>query len=76
MQTTTMRVATTTRDALAQIAEHELGGVSLDEALRTILFHYRTAVALARLAADAEALDEYRDEVQNLAETDVAVSEW
>lgn len=74
---TTMRVSVPTRDALARVAEDELGGVSLDEALRIVLFEHQTATALARLAADPTALDEYRAEAAELADADVAVvEEW
>ena len=74
---TTMRVSVPTRDALARVAEVELGGVSLDEALRIVLFEHQTATALARLAADPNALDEYRAEAAELADADVAVvEEW
>jgi hypothetical protein len=40
-----MRVTTENRDALAQIAGGELGGVSLDEALRIVLFEHQTRTA-------------------------------
>lgn len=73
---TTMRVSPPNRDALARIAEEELGGVSLDEALRIVLFERDTEAALARLNADEEAREDYRREAQGLAETDVAVREW
>lgn len=76
MTQTSIRVSPGNRDALAGIARDELGGVSLDEALRIVLFEHRTAAALARLAADPAALEDYRDEAQELAETDVQVSEW
>jgi len=73
---TTMRVSTPNRDALARIAERELGGVSLDEALRIVLFERETAVALARLAADPDAVAEYAGEARSLAEANSAVLEW
>jgi hypothetical protein len=73
---TTMRVSVPTRDALARIAQDELGGVSLDEALRIVLFEHQTATALARLAADPAASDEYRREAAAIAEADVSVEEW
>lgn len=72
---TTMRVSTTTRDTLARIAQDEMGGVSLDEALRTVLFQHETAVALRRLAADPEMAEDYFNEAQALAEVDVEVNE-
>jgi hypothetical protein len=71
-----MRVSVPTRDALARIAAEELGGVSLDEALRIVLFEHETGSALARLAAESDALDDYRAEARSLAEVDTAVAEW
>jgi hypothetical protein len=65
-----------TREALAHIAEDELGGVSLDEALQIVLFEHQTTKALARLAADPEAMDEYRGESASIAEADELVVEW
>lgn len=72
---TTMRVSVPTRDALAEIAEVELGGVSLDEALSMVLFEHRTALAIARLADSGE-LAEYQAEALSLAEVEVETSEW
>ncbi|MDA8262196.1 MAG: hypothetical protein M0Z47_05120 [Actinomycetota bacterium] len=63
------------RDALAQIASTELGGVSLDEALRVVLFEHRSRAALARLAAAPDAADSYLVESAQLAEVDAAVEE-
>lgn len=71
-----MRVSVPTRDELARVAEDELGGVSLDEALQVVLFEHKTATALTRLAADPEALDDYRAEAGALADVDVEVAEW
>jgi hypothetical protein len=75
---TSMRVSVPTRDALAKVAEDELGGVSLDEALQVVLFEHQTAAALTRLAAEPGALDDYRSEAAQLAEVDVDVvgGEW
>lgn len=73
---TTMRVSVPTRDELARVAEEELGGVSLDEALRIVLFEHRSAAAVARLMADPEALADYQAEAGDLAEADVQVAEW
>jgi hypothetical protein len=70
-----MRVTVSNRDALARIAETELGGVSLDEALRIVLFEHATRVALAKLAADPTAAGGYATEAASLAETDTAVTE-
>ena len=71
---TSIRVTAATRDALARIAEHELGGVSLDEALRVVLFEHQTRVALARLASNPDMADDYLSEAAGLAEVDVAVT--
>ncbi|MFK4091091.1 hypothetical protein ACI2LF_43700 [Kribbella sp. NPDC020789] len=73
---TTMRVSVPTRDALARVAEDDLGGVSMDEALQIVLFEHQTARALARLAADPEALSEYRAEAESLESVDVEIAEW
>lgn len=67
-----MRVEVGNRDQLAQIAAQELGGVSLDEALRVLLFEHRTRVALARLAAEPAAAADYMTEASVLAEVDPA----
>ena len=65
-----MRVAAENRDALARIAD-ELGGISLDEALHTILFEHQCHAALARLTPEEHA--SYLAEAQQLAEVDIAV---
>lgn len=72
---TSMRVAQETRDALARVASEELGGVSLDEALRTVLFEHQTRAALARLAADPQQWEEYQQETRQVAEGGVEVLE-
>lgn len=72
---TTMRVTKRNRDALARLAESEMGGVSLDDALRVLLFEHHTRAAYARLSSDPEALKEYQDEARSLAEVDVEVKE-
>ena len=72
---TSMRVAPANRDALARIAATELGGVSLDEALRVILFEHESRAALARLAADPDAADSYVRESSQPAEVDPYVGE-
>lgn len=64
-----IRVAVATRDALADIARDELGGVSLDEALRVLIFEYQTRRALQRLRDDPEALGEYLTEGLAIAES-------
>ncbi len=66
-----MRVDVAHRDALAAIATHELGGASLDEALRVVLFEHQTRRALARLAADPDAAAGYVAEAEGLADVDV-----
>jgi len=70
-----MRVTPENRDALARIAASELGGVSLDEALRVVLFEHDSRAALARLATDPDAAGSYLSESAQLAEVDVAVEE-
>lgn len=72
---TSVRVDTANRDALARIAERDLGGVSMDEALRILVFEHDTHVALARLGADPEAMREYVAEAADLADVDAQVSE-
>lgn len=76
MTQTSIRVSPDNRDTLAGIARDELGGATLDEALRIVLFEHQTRAAMARLKADPAALQEYRDEAQQLAEVDVQVIEW
>jgi hypothetical protein len=49
--------------------------VSLDEALRVVLFEHLSRVALARLAADPDAADSYLAESAQLSDVDVAVRE-
>lgn len=72
---TSMRVTQETRDALARVASEELGGVSLDEALRTVLFEHETRAALARLAADPQQWAEYQRETKQVAEDGLEVRE-
>ncbi len=60
---------------LTTIAATELGGVSLDEALRVVLFEHQSRAALARLNADPSAAASYLAESAQLAEVDVAVAE-
>ena len=72
---TSMRVTPENRDTLARIAATELGGVSLDEALRVVLFEHLSRVAVARLTADSAAADSYLAESTQLAEVDIAVKE-
>jgi hypothetical protein len=72
---TSMRVTSENRDALARIAATELGGVSLDEALRVVLFEHQSRAVLARLATDPGAADSYLTESAQLAEVDVAAQE-
>lgn len=72
---TSMRIAAENRDALARIASSELGGVSLDEALRVILFEHHMRVALVRLAADPVLHADYVREAAELAEVDASIDE-
>lgn len=72
---TSMRIARENRDSLARIAATELGGVSLDEALRVVLFEHQSRAALARLATDPDAAGSYLAEAARLAEVDTAVQE-
>jgi len=72
---TSMRVTPENRDTLARIAATELGGVSLDEALRVVLFEHLSRAALARLAADPAAADSYLAESTQLANVDITVQE-
>lgn len=66
---TSIRVTTDNRDALAQVAATELGGVSLDQALRILLFEHISRVAVAKLGVDSG----YRVEAVEIAEVDVRV---
>lgn len=70
-----MRVSTEARDHLARIAAEELGGVSLDEALRAVLFRHDVAASIDRLRADPEMLADYQREAREWAELDTAVQE-
>lgn len=72
---TSMRVTQENRDRLARIAEAELGGKSLDDALSVLLFEHESRQALARLAADPDMADDYLRESAELAEVDVEVPE-
>lgn len=72
---TSMRVAAENRDALARIAATELGGVSLDEALRIVLFEHQSRAALSRLGADPDVHAGYLHETAELAEVDTTVAE-
>lgn len=72
---TSMRVDQANRDALARIAAEELGGVSLDEALRMLLFEHETMRAVARLEADPEALANWQREAREWAELDTGITE-
>lgn len=70
-----MRIAKENRDRLARIAEAELGGATLDDALGVLLFEHESRRALARLAADPDMSDDYLAEAAELAEADVEVAE-
>jgi hypothetical protein len=73
-ETTTMRVR---RSTLATLAawQDEVGAVSLDEALETLLFRQRAYQAIARLNADPQAVEDYQREAAEWAEVDVEVVE-
>lgn len=71
MKRTTIAVDTSTRDALAAVAQQSK--ISMDEALRTMILSYQCQQALERLDADPEALAEYRAEAQAWAELDAEV---
>lgn len=47
-----IRIDTARRDELARIAADDLGGVSMDEALRLLIVVHRTHAAFPELAAD------------------------
>ncbi|QSB04960.1 hypothetical protein [Natronoglycomyces albus] len=70
---TTIRVTKKNRDALASIAQTELGGASLDEALRSVIFEHQTRAAFARM--NASQLADYQAEAQQLADIDPQVTE-
>ncbi|WP_020522932.1 hypothetical protein [Catelliglobosispora koreensis] len=72
---TSIRVDQTSRDALAKIANDEMGGVSMDDALKVLLFEHASLAAIAALEADPAALAEYRAEAREWAELDTQVSE-
>lgn len=70
---TTISVSRENRDRLARIAEQELSGASMDEALRVILFQHETYRDIARLEADPDALADYQAEMSALADRDQVV---
>jgi hypothetical protein len=72
---TSMRIDQANRDALARIAAEELGGASLDETVRVLLFEHETIKAVARLEADPEALADWQHEAHEWVELDTAVTE-
>lgn len=72
---TSMRISHENRDRLARIANDELGGVSMDEAVRILIFEHQARIALARLATDPEAAESYLRESRALAGADVEVRE-
>lgn len=72
---TSLRVDSDRRDALAQIAAEDLGGVSMDEALRVLIFEHRTRAAFARLAEQPYEMQDYVDEARALAEVDTTVED-
>ena len=70
---TSIRVDVANRDELAAIAADELGGASLDETLRVLLFEHRSRVAIARMLADPVAHADYVSEAGVIADVDTAV---
>ena len=72
---TSIRVDQSSRDALARIASDEMGGVSMDDALKVLLFEHASLAAIARLEADPEQLAAYQGEAREWAELDTQVSE-
>lgn len=74
---TSMRIEAATRDALAAIAADELGGASLDYALRVLIFEHRAVAAYARLMTDPVDYSAYLAENRALADSDLAeIPEW
>ena len=61
------------RDELARIAT-ELGGITLDEALRILLFREQTRADFAHLMADPADWADYLREGETLAEVDIEVT--
>lgn len=72
---TSMRVTQDSRDRLARIAEFELGGSTLEDALRVLLFEHESRLALVRLADDPEMAQDYLVESRELADIDIEVGE-
>ncbi|NYH80283.1 uncharacterized protein YjiS (DUF1127 family) [Actinopolyspora biskrensis] len=70
---TSMRIDSNNRDTLARIAERDYGGASLDETVARLAFEHESFTALARLSDDE--LQDYQDEQQGLAESDMGTSE-
>lgn len=52
-----------------------MGGVSLDEALRILLFEHESRVALGRLSADPDQHAGYLGEASEFAEVDTSIAE-
>jgi hypothetical protein len=71
---TSIRVEAENRDALAEVAR-EMGGVSLDEALRALLWQRRALADAARLEVDPAGLRAYHREAREWAELDTTVEE-
>jgi hypothetical protein len=72
---TSISVSKETRDHLARIAQGEMRGASMDEALKIILFQHETTRAVAALEADPEALSSYQAEMTGLADSDQVIYE-
>ena len=71
---TSLRVSAETRDRLARVAAEDMGGSSIEEALRALLFEHESMKAIARLEADRPALADYQREAHEWAELDTAVT--
>ena len=67
---TTVRVSVETRDRLAHIAAEDLGGSSLEQALKAVLFQYESLKAIAALERDPDVLVDYQHEAKEWAELD------
>ncbi len=67
---TSIRIDQANRDALARIAADELGGASLDDVIRLLLFQHETIKAVSRLKADPEAVAGWQREAYQWVELD------
>jgi hypothetical protein len=65
---TSISVSRDTRDHLARVAREEMDGISMDEALKIILFEREAERQAAALKADPDALAEYQHAMRGLSE--------